>query len=875
MNANVLLMVASLCYLIVILILYFPKKKVNTFETRIYKYILIFAVFGVVMDLIGVYVSLHVDDTSVIRWIVLKLYYSYLLTIMYLLTLYMFISNGASELTKKENTKINIISVIYVIVLAINSILPVNYYKDGNVIYAYGIGTNYLYLVTGLIIFIWICWWIKDIKKLRTRRNIPMIILVILAIPIIYLQMTNPQLLLVSSLISFIVVIMYHTIENPDVKMINELNLAKDTAEKANRAKSDFLSSMSHEIRTPLNAIVGFSECIKNADSLEEAKEDASDVITASNTLLEIVNGILDISKIEAGKLELVETDYEVKKLFKEIVRLIQARIGDKQLDFRVNIAEDIPDILYGDHANVKKIVINLLTNAVKYTDQGYVSLDVKCVNKNGVCRLFISVKDSGRGIKQEDMSKLFTKFQRVEEDRNTTIEGTGLGLAITKQLVDMMNGNIVVTSQYKEGSEFKVAIDQKISTSKLDTPKEEIEDLNLDLTNKRILIVDDNKLNLKVGQKLLAKYNPIIDTAESGMECLEKIKSGKEYDLILLDDMMPKMRGREVLIKLKENPKYKTPTVALTANAINGVREQYLKDGFDDYLAKPIDKEQLNKILTKYLKKDYSKKIDENDSKKEAITKKVLLVDDNKINIDIAKNFLKEYNFTIESCLSGRECLNLIKSGKEYDLIFVDIMMPEMDGIELFKLLKSDVNFNGKIVALTADAVEGAKEKYINIGFDGYIPKPINKKVLNDVIINVLNEKYETSKVEPKAITKSEEYLKENGIDIDKSLELLGDINTYNDLLKDFIATIKDKSNQLNDYREKNDMDNYAIIVHGLKSDSRYLGFTKLAEMALEHELRSKDKDIDYINSHFVEILKEITRVVGIVNKYLNIIIV
>ena len=869
MNANVLLMVASLCYLIVILILYFPKKKVNTFETRIYKYILIFAVFGVVMDLIGVYVSLYVDDTSVIRWIVLKLYYSYLLTIMYLLTLYMFISNGASELTKKERIKINVISVIYAIVLAINSVLPVSYYKEGNVIYAYGLGTNYLYLVTGITIFIWICCWIKDIKKLRTRRNIPMIILVILAIPIIYLQMTNPQLLLVSSLISFIVVIMYHTIENPDVKMINALNLAKDTAEKANRAKSDFLSSMSHEIRTPLNAIVGFSECIKNADSLEEAKEDASDVITASNTLLEIVNGILDISKIEAGKLELVETDYDVKKLFKEIVRLIQARIGDKQLDFKVNIAEDIPDVLYGDHANVKKIVINLLTNAVKYTEQGYVSLDVKCVNKNGVCRLFISVKDSGRGIKQEDMSKLFTKFQRVEEDRNTTIEGTGLGLAITKQLVDMMNGNIVVNSQYGEGSEFKVAIDQRISKAKIET-EEKVEE-TIDLSGKKILIVDDNQLNIKVVEKILKQYNPEIETAESGMECLEKIKSGKEYDLILLDDMMPKMRGREVLIKLKQEPKYKTPTIALTANAINGMKEQYLKDGFDDYLAKPIDKEELNRILTKYLKKDSSKKTNEDNSNEQATTKRVLLVDDNKINIDIAKNFLKEYNFTIESCLSGKECLNLIKSGKEYDLIFVDIMMPEMDGIELFKLLKSEVKFNGKIVALTADAVDGAKEKYANIGFDGYIPKPINKKVLNDVITNVLNEKNETPKEEPKVTVKSEEYLKENGVDIDKSLELLGDINTYNDLVKEFMATIKEKANQLNDYRMKQDMDNYAIIVHGLKSDSRYLGFTKLAEIALEHEMRSKNKDIGYINDHFALLLNEITKVVGTINKYLN----
>lgn len=861
MNANVLLMVASLCYLIVILILYFPKKKVDTFETRIYKYILIIAVFGVIMDLIGVYVSLYIEDTNVIRWIVLKLYYSYLITILYLLTLYMFTANGANEMTKTEKRKFNVISIIYAIVLIINSILPVNYYKEGKVIYAYGIGVNYLYLVTGIIIFIWICCWIKDIKKLKTRRNIPMIILVILAIPIIYLQMTNPQLLLVSSLISFIVVIMYHTIENPDMKMINALNLAKDTAEKANRAKSDFLSSMSHEIRTPLNAIVGFSECIKNADSLEEAKEDASDVITASNTLLEIVNGILDISKIEAGKLELVETDYDVKKVLKEIVRLIEARIGDKQLEFKVSIAEDIPEVLYGDHANVKKILINLLTNAVKYTEQGYVSLDVKCVKRNGICRLFISVKDSGRGIKQEDMKKLFTKFERVDEDRNTTIEGTGLGLAITKQLVEMMNGNIVVSSQYGEGSEFKVAIDQRISEAKIEN-EEKIEE-KIDLTGKRILIVDDNQLNIKVVDKILKQYNPIVDTAENGMECIDKIKNNEQYDLVLLDDMMPRMRGPEVLRRLKEDPNYKIPTIALTANAINGMREQYIKEGFDDYLSKPIEKEELRRILTKYLKND------QQNHSKEEVTKKVLLVDDNKINIDIAKKLLKGYNFTIDGCLSGKECLDLIKNGKQYDLIFVDIMMPGMDGIELFKLLKQEANFNGKIIALTADALEGAKEKYIGIGFDGYIPKPIDKNLLNEVITDVLKEKMKV--VQEESSKTSNDYLKNNGVDIDKSLELLGDIETYDELLKEFMKTIKDKVNQLNDYRLKRDMDNYAIIVHGLKSDSRYLGFTKLAQLSLDHEMKSKAKETSYIDDHFVELVKEVTKVVGIINKYLN----
>ena len=857
MNINVLLMIASLLYLILICILYFSKEKIQTFETNIYKYILIFAIFGVIMDLFGVYASLYIDDSSFIRWIILKLYYSYLLSIIYLLTVYMFILGKTSKLEKQEKTKFKIFTIIFIIILFVNFLLPVYYYKNGNIIYAYGPSTNYLYAVAGLIIFSWICYLLKNIKQIKSKKNVPLITLIVLSVPIVYLQMKNPELLLVSSLISFIVVVMYHTIENPDVKMVEALNIAKDTAEKANRAKSDFLSSMSHEIRTPLNAIVGFSECITNANSLEEAKDSAKDVITASNTLLEIVNGILDISKIEAGKLELVENDYDVKKLLNDVIKLIRVRIGDKPLEFKVNIAEDIPNVLYGDYANVKKILINLLTNAVKYTEQGYISLDVKCVKVNEeICRLIVTVKDTGRGIKQEDISKLFTKFQRVDEDRNTTIEGTGLGLAITKQLVSMMNGNIVVHSVYGEGSEFTVAIDQRLSLAKLVQEEEIVEETNLDLTGKKILLVDDNKLNIKVAEKILSKYNPIVESCESGMECLEKVKVNN-YDLILLDDMMPKMKGSEVLVKLKENPNFNTPVIVLTANAINGMEEQYLSKGFNGYLAKPIEKDKLFAILNKYLGgTKTNSSIEKEVVPKDYSNKKVLVVDDNKVNITITCNFLKPYKFNIDFCESGKECLEKINNN--YDLIFMDIMMPEMDGVETLHKLKENPNFNTIVIALTADAVEGAEQKYLNEGFDDYIAKPLIKEKLDNKIKRNINKN-------------NINYLKENGVNIASSLELLGDIKTYNEILKEYMNSIDEKINNLTNFKNNNDMENYAILVHSLKSESRYLGFDKLADICLQHELKSKENDITYVNNNFNLLLNEVKQVVDIVNKYLN----
>ena len=277
--------------------------------------------------------------------------------------------------------------------------------------------------------------------------------------------------------------------------------------------------------------------------------------------------------------------------------------MDEKTLDFQISISEDIPEVLYGDHANLKKIITNLLSNAAKYTDSGFVKYDVKCINNNKTTRLIISVEDSGRGIKKENIDKLFTKFQRLDEDRNTTIEGTGLGLAITKQLVELMGGKIVVHSDYKKGSKFTVIIDQKIENEPI-KKEEKKKQTKLDLKGKKILIVDDNTLNLKVAAKFLEIYNPEVETVESGFACLEKVKDNN-YDLILLDDMMPKMSGVETLKKLKENEGFKTPVVVLTANAISGMKEKYLNEGFDDYLAKPINKEELKNILEKVLNKE------------------------------------------------------------------------------------------------------------------------------------------------------------------------------------------------------------------------------------------------------------------------------
>ncbi|MDE7267329.1 MAG: response regulator, partial [Lachnospiraceae bacterium] len=397
-----------------------------------------------------------------------------------------------------------------------------------------------------------------------------------------------------------------------------EAEAARQAAQDASHAKSSFLANVSHEIRTPINAILGMDTMILRESHEDNIREYAGDIRSAGQNLLSLINDILDFSKIESGKMEIKPFDYELITLLGNCYNMIQMRAKEKGLFFRMENSTTIPHRLHGDEVRIRQIVINFLTNAVKYTEKGEVVLSVNWEKiSDDRIKLILSVRDTGMGIKYEDQQSLFTSFQRFDLERNRNIEGTGLGLAITKQLVELMDGTINVKSSYGRGSTFTVEIPQIVRSfnpigefeihTQGNTAYEKEYQSDFTAPDAQILVVDDVSMNLKVIRELLKSTKIQIDTVESGKECLRNI-TFKKYDIIFLDHMMPDMDGMETLKNMKwvaDNKNSDTPVIMLTANAVVGAKDEYFNAGFDDYLAKPIKENELEKMIRKYLPKE------------------------------------------------------------------------------------------------------------------------------------------------------------------------------------------------------------------------------------------------------------------------------
>ena len=736
-----------------LLIIFFGKRRVNNKETKIFSGLVVTSFIDSIM-MVAIITIGYIDDTHFSLYILNRIDFIQYLGWSWLFFLYIYYVSMAHKENgmDKYNRAVKITKIINIISLVFILTLPLYLHSKNDVMYSYGPSVTVLYICCGIYILLSFAVTLFNAKHIKSKKYLPILALLVLGTLTLGIRAVQPGLLVIPFVMTYINLIMYFTIENPDLKMIEELNVARMHAERANLAKSEFLSSMSHEIRTPLNAIVGFSDCILRENDLQVAKEDAKDIVTASKNLLEIVNGILDISKIEANKMEIVETDYNPRETIYNLVKLVVPRIGEKPIEMKVGITQDLPQVLHGDVKKLKQIITNILTNAVKYTDKGTITVMVTCLNQEGISLLSISVEDTGRGIKPEKIDKLFNKFERLDEDRNTTIEGTGLGLAITKRLVEMMGGKIIVQSKFGEGSKFTVYLKQRISDQK-EVKEENKTVVAKHYPGKKILVVDDNKINLKVATKILKELEISVEEVDNGFSCIEKIQNGEDYDMILLDDMMPRMSGSETLVQLKKIPAFSIPVIALTANAIEGMKEEYLKKGFDDYLAKPISRKELYRVLNQFL-----------DGHQEG-------ENGNKIDFGPLPQEIFEFSTTLQ------------QEKTTYDL----------------------------------------------------------------------------------------DYLKNKGIDVDKGLSLLGDEETYREMMTTFLQEIDQKIEKMKTFISEKNAKEYAVLAHGVKSDAKYFGFTELADIAYQHELKGKDNNIDFITTHWEEFEQEINRMKEIIRPYLD----
>ncbi|MBR5337895.1 MAG: response regulator [Lachnospiraceae bacterium] len=453
-------------------------------------------------------------------------------------------------------------------------------------------------------------------KKLK--RNVRISLLIFAIIPFLnpIMQIMMPGIDSADMTFTFMAMILYSI----DLVNTNRAAEASIRALAVSDAKSEFLSNMSHEIRTPLNSVLGMNEMVLRECDDPKILGYSENIRSSGNTLLGLINDILDFSKIEAGKIEIIPVDYDLSAVIHDLANMIHVRTDAKGLELKLDIDGSTPKLLNGDEVRIKQVITNILTNAAKYTEKGSITFKISCKKAdrdNDRVLIRVSVADTGIGIKQEDMEKLFTKFERIEEKRNIHIEGTGLGMSITRSLLEMMGSDLKVESVYGQGSTFSFDLEQKVvAWDPIGDPeqsyRERLKDKEkykekLYAPDARVLVVDDNKVNLTVFKSLIKKTGIQTDTAKSGDECLEKTAL-VTYDIIFLDQMMPGKNGTETLHELREqasNPNLNTPVICLTANAISGAREQYISEGFTDYLTKPIPPDRLEDMLIELLPED------------------------------------------------------------------------------------------------------------------------------------------------------------------------------------------------------------------------------------------------------------------------------
>jgi len=576
--------------------MYFIRKHINSNEAKIFSKILFSNLLGLMLELMCIYMSNKFSPTSLPAIIFTRAYLIYLITYLLFMTLYNYVLCYTTEKQKKlEHYKKlrNISYTIYAVCVVVCMALPLQTEKG----YAIGPAVNFVYLCSTICINVWFIPMIKNRKIIEHKKFVPLYIFILLIIIVAIIQRIYPQATLITIVEFLIVFIMYHTIENPDMKMLDEVHKAKVISDNANEEKTLFLYNMTNEIRGITKDIDKETDNIldetdnKKID-VEEINNSARNIKGSTAKFTTMTNEILDISSIDSASVRIYNEKYNIKRLLKELVGIYKPKAQNKNLDFRVSIASDIPEYLYGDGINLKKVLTIILDNSIKYTNNGYIEFNINTIIKGDIARLIISVEDSGIGMKAEDINKIFTKKQEREDNHNLNNN-----LYNAKRLITLMNGTIVPSSSYGSGTTIKIILDQKYDT--IDTDINKYDNI---YDKKKVLLIDDSPSSEKLFNKILSGTNIELTSVKLGKEGLEKIRNKEKYDLILLDEELEPQNGHIIMQKLLEIRNFNTKVILLTKDNKYDYDDSYLQEGFTDYIIKSSDKEEILNKMNKYL---------------------------------------------------------------------------------------------------------------------------------------------------------------------------------------------------------------------------------------------------------------------------------
>ena len=555
MSAGFTFSACSFFYSVLLTIMFFSKKRIQTLENKIYSYLIISNLVGVVLG-VSCYTSiLHRDAFPILNDFISKALLIYYLTWISFFTAYTFVISYSKKESDKESKEkyfkniFNILTVIYIVIAILVFILPLNYFSKSTIAYSFGPSANLLYILIPVYICICLIEMFKNFKEIKNKKYLPLFAFIIIGTVVMIIQKLNPGLLLMTSMETFVTFLMYFTIENPDIKMIEELTKTKSLVEKNNNDKSIFIFNTTQQIRHPLNMIEQRTEQLLEDELNDDEKEKVIDIRNAQQKIAYILRGVMDVSTIDAKNIKIVKNQYKVANLLTEITLRSKQEATEKGLEFRTNFDEAIPEMLYGDSIRLKQIINALISNAIKYTKEGFVELNVNSIVSFDVCRLVVSVKDSGIGVNAEDINKLF-QSKTDENDISDKVDESNVTLDVAKKMVNLIGGTITVRSEKNKGSEFTLIVDQKIASSndKIDNIINEYKKTEDKI---KILLVDDNEEERTLLTKKLGGISKLT-IAKNGEEGLKRIRNKEKYDVLLIKESMEKLDAYQIIKKAK-----------------------------------------------------------------------------------------------------------------------------------------------------------------------------------------------------------------------------------------------------------------------------------------------------------------------------------